>query len=145
MNNLTRVHDKIVLLINSCGGCVSDGIAIIQAMEASKVPIVTIALGEIKSMAFDIFVAGNERIIAPTTIAMAHPLSLETGGTTHDHRTYHKYIELMHSHHVKHLKKYTQLDEQTINELFLGKQDFFLTAKDCIKYGVADKISSKFL
>lgn len=96
-------------------------------------------------MAFDIFIAGHERILAPTTIVMSHPLSMPVDGTTHDHRTYNKYIEMMHANHRKHVKKYTKLDNATIDELFLGKQDLFLTAKECIKYGVADRISSKFV
>ncbi len=97
-------------------------------------------------MGFDIFIAGHERVITPNTLVMAHSLCMYgVEGKPHELESTMHYVKLMHAQHLKHLKKHSNLDEETIKDLFIGKTDFYLTAKDCIKYGLADKISSKFI
>ena len=51
----------IILYINSPGGSVYSGYALISAMQCSKTPIYTVNQGMCASMAFLIFLAGNKR------------------------------------------------------------------------------------
>lgn len=47
----TQSHDDIVLLINSPGGVISSGLAILDCMEAIKSKVVTVVMGQAASMA----------------------------------------------------------------------------------------------
>jgi ATP-dependent Clp protease, protease subunit len=73
---LTSLSQKsrkpIKFLINSPGGSVENGQMVVDSILTSRAPIVTIALGEAMSAAFDIFIAGDRRIVYPNTILMMH-------------------------------------------------------------------------
>ena len=62
----------IVIYINSPGGSVVDGFAIIAAIEASKTPVVTVNIGEWSSMAFLIGIAGHLRLSLPNMTFLLH-------------------------------------------------------------------------
>jgi ATP-dependent Clp protease protease subunit len=73
---LTTLSQKsikpIKLLINSPGGSVEDGQMVVDAILTAKAPIITVALGKAMSAAFDIFLAGDRRIVYPNTVLMCH-------------------------------------------------------------------------
>lgn len=62
----------ITLLINSPGGSVEDGQMVVDAILTSRAPVTTVALGKAMSAAFDIFLAGDKRVVYPNTILMMH-------------------------------------------------------------------------
>ena len=62
----------ITLLINSPGGSVEDGQIVVDSILTSRAPIITVAMGKVMSAAFDIFIAGDKRIVYPNTILMIH-------------------------------------------------------------------------
>lgn len=71
---------EITLYINSPGGCVSDGLAIIDAMKACRCEIKTIATGMAASMAALILACGDHRMATPLTDIMIHqPLGAVQG------------------------------------------------------------------
>lgn len=72
--------DPIYLLINSPGGSVLDGILIIQAIEASKAPVVTICTQMCASMAAMIFEYGATRYLGNKAFLMFHPASAGAQG-----------------------------------------------------------------
>jgi ATP-dependent protease ClpP protease subunit len=41
---------------------------------------------------------------------------------------------------LEHYKRCTDLDEKTIKKFLLPPHDVWLTAKEAVKYGIADKI-----
>lgn len=68
------VEDRkpIILYINSPGGNVTDGYALIDAMMLSKTPIYTVNLGIAYSMGFLIFIAGQKRFSMPSATFLCH-------------------------------------------------------------------------
>ena len=71
-------HNPITLFINSPGGSVSDGFAIIDTMLGIASPVITVITGEACSMAGLISVAGNKRFITENSYWMGHSM---TGGS----------------------------------------------------------------
>jgi len=67
-----KSRKPIKFLINSPGGSVENGQMVVDTLITSKAPIITIAMGEAMSAAFDIFIAGDRRIVYPNTILMMH-------------------------------------------------------------------------
>lgn len=72
LNRLGRSSKPIKLLINSQGGSVEDGQMVVDAILTCKAHVTTVALGQAMSAAFDIFLAGDKRIVYPNTILMMH-------------------------------------------------------------------------
>ena len=72
LNRLGRSTKPIKLLINSQGGSVEDGQMVVDAILTCKAHVTTVALGQAMSAAFDIFLAGDKRIVYPNTILMMH-------------------------------------------------------------------------
>ena len=62
----------IVLVINSGGGSVLDGVGLMDAIKQSKTPIIGICTGYAMSMAFSIFSVCHVRISMPNAIFMYH-------------------------------------------------------------------------
>lgn len=75
-------RNPIVIYINSPGGDVSEGFALISAMEASKTPIYTVNLGEWSSMSFLIGIAGDKRFSLKYATFLLHDGSLYAGGSS---------------------------------------------------------------
>lgn len=72
LSRLGRSTKPIKILINSAGGSVEDGQMVVDAILTCKAKVTTIALGQAMSAAFDIFLAGDRRIVYPNTILMMH-------------------------------------------------------------------------
>lgn len=62
----------ITIYLNSKGGSVTAGFAIIDAMIHSKTPVHTVNLAECYSMGFLIFVAGEKRYAMPSSTYLCH-------------------------------------------------------------------------
>ncbi|MCD8290015.1 MAG: ATP-dependent Clp protease proteolytic subunit, partial [Prevotella sp.] len=62
----------IILYINSPGGSVTDGFALIDAIIQSKTPVYTVNIGSAYSMGFLIFIAGKHRYSMPNATFLCH-------------------------------------------------------------------------
>ena len=62
----------IVLIVNSRGGSVEDGIGLMDAIRQSKTPVIGVCTGYAMSMAFCIFSVCHTRVAMPNSIFMFH-------------------------------------------------------------------------
>src|SRR5574343_640520 len=85
-NLLNDDPEGVTLFINSEGGSVTDGFAIIDVMETSQMPITTIGMGLIASMGLLIFSAGHKgsRTLCKGTEVMAHQFWGAMEGKQHE-------------------------------------------------------------
>lgn len=65
-------RQPIIIIINSYGGSVLDGLALMDAIKNSKTPVIGVCTGYAMSMAFCIFSACHTRIAIPNAIFMYH-------------------------------------------------------------------------
>jgi len=136
---LGHKRKSITLWINSPGGDVTNGIAIIDSIRTIRSPVVTITIGEACSMTAFIFIVGDKRIITKNSIIMFHPIS---GGVNDDYISFTKdrikgleYIDKITN---DILKKRTKLTKKEIEKARKG--ELWLTAEMALKKGVADSI-----
>src|SRR5574343_18032 len=68
---------NLTLMVNSPGGSVSDGFALIVVMETSRLDISTVGIGQVASMGVLVVSAGTKgkRIVTKNTEIMAHQFS----------------------------------------------------------------------
>ncbi len=84
--NIEHSADLIQMIINSVGGYVSAGFAIIDMMEWSRLPVYTTGVGMVASMGLAIFMAGEkgQRVLTPRTSVLSHRFSGMNAGNYSD-------------------------------------------------------------
>ena len=130
----------ISLYINSPGGLVSAGLAIVDTMNHIKVDVSTICVGLAASMGAVILSAGKKgkRFILPHAEVMIHQPLGGAQGQASD-------IEISAKHIIQTRKTLNEiLAKNTGQKLSVVEKDtdrdFFMTAKDAVKYGLIDKV-----
>jgi ATP-dependent Clp protease, protease subunit len=133
--------DDIQIIINSPGGHLDAMWSFIDLMRFVDNRVRTIALGEICSAAAFIFVAGDERIIAPNTSVMFHHFSGGFGGTYPALIASRKGQDIEYQKILRLLTECSKYNsEQEVLKNVLTEQDNWLTPKEMIAHGLADLI-----
>ena len=137
---------ELTLVINSPGGSVHAAFALIDVMKGSAIPIKTVGLGLIASCGVLTFMAGQKgkRILTPNTSILSHQYSWGSGGKEHELFARVREFELSTERMLEHYKKCTGLKEKVIREVLLPPQDVWLSAKEAVKYGIADEIKTVY-
>ena len=133
--------DKAIsLYINSPGGSVTAGMAIYDTMNFIKPAIHTIVMGQAASMGSLLATAGDRdhRYILPNARHMIHqPLGGASGQATDveiQARELLRWKKILTEIYVKHTgQDYAVLESDM-------ERDFFMTAEQAVKYGLADKV-----
>jgi len=134
--------ETIQILINSPGGYTDAGWAFIDMMEFVKNPIKTVAIGEIASMATSIFIAGDERVMSPNSIAMIHEFSTGTAGNYSELVASRKAEDIEYQKDLDHLLRHSKYTTETqITTNLLKETDNWLTPKEMKHHGLCDVIS----
>ena len=148
-------NEDINLFINSPGGSVTAGLAIYDTMQFIRPDVATYVMGQACSMGSFLAQAGapGKRFVLPEARTMIHRVSSGTPGTRgtvhvqelefedakrsfeESKRINERLTELYVKHNTAG-KTYEQLYEAM-------KFDTFLSAKEAVKYGLADKVIEK--
>lgn len=133
----------ITLYVNSPGGHVSAGLAMIDTMNFIKCDVSTVCVGMAASMGAMILSCGapGKRFILPNSEVMIHQPSGGTQGMASDIEITAKNILATRARLNKILAKNTGQKLEKIEKDV--DRDFFLTAEESVKYGIVDKIITK--
>ena len=145
----------ILFYINSPGGSVTAGLSIYDTMQYIKPDVSTIVLGQACSMGSFLAQAGakGKRLVLPEARTMIHRVSSGTPGTSgsvhvqelefedarrsfEESKRINKRLTELYVRHNTADKSYDDLYEAM-------KHDTFLSAKEAVEYGLADKIIEK--
>jgi ATP-dependent Clp protease, protease subunit len=132
----------IALYINSPGGSISSGLAIYDAMQASKNPVSTVCMGQAASMGAVLLCAGakGKRLIWPNARVMIHqPL---ISGNMYAPATD---IQIQAEEMLRIRKILNEIlmkhSGKTFDQVELDTdRDNFMSAKQALEYGLVDKI-----
>jgi ATP-dependent Clp protease protease subunit len=134
--------NELTLVINSPGGQVHSAFALIDTMKGSAIPVKTVGLGMIASCGLLTFMAGTKgrRVLTPNTSILSHQYSWGSGGKEHELFARVREFELSTERMLNHYIKCTGLSEKKVRDILLPPEDRWLSAKEAVKYGIADKI-----
>ena len=136
-------HDDISLYINSPGGSITAGMAIMDTMNFIKSDVSTICLGMAASMGAFLLSCGKKgkRYILPNAEVMIHqPLGGVEGQATEIKIVAERILKLKEKLNTI-LAKNTKKDIKTITRD--TERDYFLDSKEALDYGIVDKILEK--
>jgi len=131
-------HEPITLMINSGGGSVYDGFAIIDTMKGIPSPVITMITGKACSMAGLISISGEARFMTANSVWMAHDVAT----ANYDYVT--KFLaRAEHSKEVQkrsfaHLAKHTKLSQTELTKA--RNEELWYYAEDCKKKGIVDNV-----
>ena len=141
--NLAKTPPKFMKMIfNSPGGHLHSAFSLIDTMRGSKVPIYTYGLGEIASCGLLAFTAGKKgfRFITENTAILSHQFSAFNVGKEHELMATMKEVNNTTKRIMDHYIRCTGLSEKDVKKYLLPPEDVWLTAKEAVKYGIADEI-----
>ena len=142
--NAASSTERIDLYINSPGGSVTDGLAILDAMGCVQAPVSTICIGQAASMAAWILASGTKgmRYATPNAEIMIHQLAAGFYGQS-------AHIKVMSQRVLRLQKRLTtilaactgQSPRKVARDM---ERDFFMTADEARRYGIVDAVLEPF-
>ncbi len=141
--NLERPTDHIQMIINSGGGDISAGFAIIDMMEWSSLPVYTTGLGLVASMALGIFMSGHKghRILTPRTSLLSHRFFSISAGNHSELIARRKEEDFLHERLIEHYIAHSNIQtKEEVEAILLRDVDTWLTPEEAIGYGIADNV-----
>lgn len=137
------IINPIRLYIQSFGGSIYDMWALIDVIESSTTPVITYCTGYCMSAASLIFLAGHIRCMYKHSSIMFHQMTAGYWAKFNDIQIEQHQLEKLHKDMLKYIKKKTNLKGKFFKRIDDNKEDVYMTAKECLKFGVCDKIIEK--
>ena len=129
----------IRLQINSPGGDVTEGFALVSAIELSKTPVYTINAGEWSSMAFLIGITGDKRFSLPYATFLLHGGSRFTIGSASEVEDRTEFDKRLKNEVIKpHIFKHSKMTPEEYKEH--EREEFYMRPEDALRYGFIDGI-----
>jgi len=130
----------VIMYLNSPGGVVTAGLAIVDAMQYIRCDVQTVCVGQCASMAAVLLAAGTKgkRQILPNSRVMIHQPHGGAGGTSAD-------IEIQAKEILKLRKELNVILANATNKPLAQVEkdtdrDFYMSAEEAIAYGLVDRI-----
>ncbi|MDO5480810.1 MAG: ATP-dependent Clp protease proteolytic subunit [Candidatus Saccharibacteria bacterium] len=129
----------IRLYINSPGGDITEGFALVSAIELSKTPVWTINIGQWCSMAFLIGISGHKRFSMPNMTFLMHEGMAFAGGAASKMQDRAKFDERFKDEVIKqHILRHSKMDSAVYDAS--ERVELYMLPEDALKYGFIDEI-----
>lgn len=129
---------KIFLYINSDGGDLILGNAILDVIIHSKTPIVTVGFAKCASMASYILAAGHERICFPSTVVLIHDGQTGYMSSGNKGKDIQKFYDSLDQRVMEFMIRYTSMTEEYLESI--KDRETYLFASEAKEKGIIDKV-----
>ncbi len=131
-------HDDISIYINTQGGSVADGLAIVDAMKLVKSKVNTIGYGTIASMGSVILASGEKRSCMEHARCLIHQMYSGIQGSVNDVEiAYNNMIEIKNTL-IKVLSEKVRKSAKQVEKDC--ERDKWMNAREALDYGLIDEI-----
>lgn len=135
-----QTAEPIKLIINSSGGEIYSGLALIDVISTSLTPVHTICHGAAMSMGLIIFVAGHHRTSSPNATFMYHEAMYDVEGKMAYHKQEIKEANRIDKICDDYLMSRTKLTSKLLEDVKNKQSEWYFDAKIALKYGVVNEI-----
>ena len=133
-------REPIKLVVNSFGGSVYDGFALIAAIEHSKTPIHGYCYGSSMSMGFAIYISTHVRYAHKTSTLMYHEISDSFYDNITGAKQNLKECERLQKLYDDYVLGRTEIPVTKMKEFKSRKEDWYMSAQEALKYKIVHKI-----
>ncbi|EPZ47653.1 ATP-dependent Clp protease proteolytic subunit [Alicyclobacillus acidoterrestris] len=128
----------ITLAINSPGGNVTDGFALVGAIESSETPIHTVAMGLVASMSLLIFLSGHKRFVHNLAIFMYHDMNGCTWGTLTERMRRQKEDTRWMKMYDDYVISKTKIRQEQLDQIKGTVNEWYIYADEALSLGLAE-------
>lgn len=141
-NMFYKEKKPLTMFFNTGGGEASDGFAVIDLMETSRLPIATVGIGTICSMGVLLISAGNHglRTLTKNAEVMAHQFSGYFDGKQHELIAQQTAYKMLERRFIRHFLNHSTMTEAQIRDVLFAPSDRYLTPLECKKFGLVDRV-----
>ena len=132
--------EPIKLIINSLGGEVYSGLALIDVIDSSQTPVYTICHGSCMSMALSIYAAGHHRLASKNATFMYHEASYGAEGKVLHHKQELKETDRIDMICDNYLLSKTKFTQKQFTDIKTKRSEWYFDVKTAIRYGLVDEI-----
>ena len=137
-----KTHDLILLMLNTPGGTVSDGIAIFNFIRALPQRVVTYNIGNVNSIGNVIFQAAEHRISATMSSFMFHGVGFDINQTVRfERKQLQERMEGIDNDQEiisRIIVQRTGLSANDVDNMFLNME--FLRSEKALERGITDEV-----
>jgi len=130
----------IKMYLDSYGGSVYQCLGLIGIMDKSKTPIHTIVTGVAMSCGFVILISGHKRFAHKLSTPLYHQVSTTKSGTLKEIEDDIIETKRLQETIEKITLDRTKITKKKLKEIYDGKIDWFMSAKEAVELGVVDEI-----
>ena len=137
---------EIFFYINSPGGSITDGMAIVDTMNYIKCPVSTLCVGLAASMGAVLLACGEKgkRFATPNSEILIHQPLIGGGGLAGQTTEIKIHADHMVKTREKLNKVLSERTGQTLEQIEKDtERDHYMTAEEALKYGLIDSILDK--
>lgn len=142
LRSLETNHKRINIRINSGGGSMYHGNAIVTAIQSSKVEIHAYNDGLAASMASSIWMACPNRHMAKNSLLMIHCPSGGVFGTASDMRETADILDKFEHTAIVVMSEATGMSQEKVKDDYFDYEDHWLTAEDVKKLNLITEVES---
>jgi ATP-dependent Clp protease, protease subunit len=145
-NLMRRTNDPITIIVNTVGGDCTEGFAIIDLIETSRIPVSTVGIGSIASMGVLLIAGGTRglRTMTKNTEVMAHQFSAYFSGKQHELIATQAAYTMLEQRFLRHFLRHSSMTEKKIRDVLFAPSDRYLSPTECKKYGLIDRVVDFF-
>lgn len=132
--------EPIKLIINSFGGEVYSGLALIDVIDNSQTPIYTICHGTAMSMGLIVYAAGHHRTASKYSTFMYHESHYEMNGKVATHKQEIKEADRTEKICDDYLISKTKLTPAILKKVKNKQEEWYFPVDTAKKYGLVDEI-----
>jgi ATP-dependent Clp protease protease subunit len=132
--------EPIRLIINSFGGEMYSGLALIDVIESSQTPIYTICHGSAMSMALIIYAAGHHRLASKNVTFMYHEAAYPVEGKVVHHRQELQEVERVDNICDEYLLSKTKFTRKILRGVKDRQKEWYFDVELAHKYGLVNEI-----
>ncbi|GAB4427706.1 MAG: ATP-dependent Clp endopeptidase proteolytic subunit ClpP [Bacteroidia bacterium] len=130
----------IKLILNTPGGSVYDGFALIAAIDQSRTPVHIDVPGRAMSMGLPILCAGHRRTMSRFATLLYHQAKTWTMGTTEDLKDDAKELERIETLVEKYLFDRTALTPKDLKPYKTQQKDWHITPEEALRFKIVDEV-----
>jgi ATP-dependent Clp protease protease subunit len=133
-------REPIDLVVNSFGGSIYDGLAIVSVIDSSKTPVHTYVYGYAMSMGLLIAVAGHKRFGTKLATFMYHEASSRPDGKIEELKESVEQHSRMMGVYDNYLLSKTNIIRKDIDEIKHCQKNWYIPADEALKLKIIDEI-----
>lgn len=137
-NGVQMKPKPIALHINSPGGDAAFGLSLVNMLTEIRIPYVVIVDGYACSAVTPLLVSSQYRIMNDAATVLIHEGFIFTYGRDGDVKHNFEYFNTLSKRYTKIYEETTKIPHDILADL--EQRDKFLSAKECLDYGIVDRV-----